>query len=312
MLNIPLIGENSFINYQEFLSSGTFTRPLGHKWTKAWIMVVGGGGGGNYSASGGPGACMMREVYLSGNSYTVTIGAGGASGSNGGTTSFGSILTATGGIQSAAGGAMGAITDLVPTSARVHSFEYASYGYVASARYFSNWTYKKISSVGSTGANGFNGNSGENSGAGGTTSSPGYAGYSGYCIIFYEDEAQNCPKNRNIQKHLKIQEFSSSGTWYRPTRFPATLVYVCLKVVDNSSRNFFYGGTFFLTEPSYTMTIGTVASFGSIMSSSAIGINANSATKMYTASGVQNSTGKIVCPAHESLGQTNAWVMWYE
>jgi hypothetical protein len=74
-------------------------------------LVAGGGGGGKGTAAaktGGGGAGEYAEGYFDsgvGASETVTIGAGGAgstgaNGGNGGTTSFGSLLTALGGVAS--------------------------------------------------------------------------------------------------------------------------------------------------------------------------------------------------------------------
>jgi hypothetical protein len=104
---------------QIFTSSGTFTPSARLLALGGWVEVicVGGGGGGYYPGSGtfmsggGGGAVVRKIVQVTGN-VTVTIGAGGTGGSNptqGGTTSFGSLVTAIGGYPGGAsyGGASG-------------------------------------------------------------------------------------------------------------------------------------------------------------------------------------------------------------
>lgn len=82
-------------------STTTWTPPSGI--TKVNIFIFGGGGGGaNGYGAGKPGSGGSAWVQLTGlsGSYTLTIGAGGAGGapgSAGGTTSFGSLVSATGG-----------------------------------------------------------------------------------------------------------------------------------------------------------------------------------------------------------------------
>ena len=81
----------------------TWTAPIGV--TKIKVLVVAGGGGGGFSFGGGGGAggLLYNPAYTvtPGNSYTVTVGAGGAAssggnGGNGGNSVF-DTLTATGG-----------------------------------------------------------------------------------------------------------------------------------------------------------------------------------------------------------------------
>ena len=97
------------ISVQDFTSSGTSTwsRPSGC--TKVHVHVVGGGGGaysgagGSNGSPGGHGGSTEEVIDVSGvSSVTVTVGAGGASpehtaASAGGTSSFGSYCSATGG-----------------------------------------------------------------------------------------------------------------------------------------------------------------------------------------------------------------------
>lgn len=91
------------ISITTFTSSGTYTVPSGC--TKILVQVVGGGGGSaGYCESGGAGGFAEGFYSVSaGASYSVTVGGGGAgvgyyaAAGNGGTTSFGSLLSASGG-----------------------------------------------------------------------------------------------------------------------------------------------------------------------------------------------------------------------
>jgi len=106
------IAEYDGVNFQTFVSSGTFTVPAGI--TAIKVTVRGGGGGGAQSVlnascqdvpggNGGFGGFSAGFLTVTpGASYTVTIGAGGAgsnsgSGSAGGASSFGTAFTTTGG-----------------------------------------------------------------------------------------------------------------------------------------------------------------------------------------------------------------------
>jgi hypothetical protein len=90
--------------YHLFVNSGTFA-PLGTL-TADITSCGGGGGGGNNGAGGGGGGELdiWSSNSLSASAYAVTIGAGGvgsttngARGTNGGTSSFGSLVTSLGG-----------------------------------------------------------------------------------------------------------------------------------------------------------------------------------------------------------------------
>jgi hypothetical protein len=99
------------MKHQIFTSSGTFTVPSGV--TSVLVTLIGGGGGGSKGrgtdapgSGGGSGGVYYRTpvTVTSGSSISVTIGAGGAggagttyNGSAGGTSSFGTYLSATGG-----------------------------------------------------------------------------------------------------------------------------------------------------------------------------------------------------------------------
>jgi hypothetical protein len=91
---------------QIFTSSGTFTPSARLLALGGWVEVicVGGGGGGYASGTiktGGGGAQVTRRIVQVTGNVTVTIGAGGTGGitpTQGGTTSFGSLVTAAGGL----------------------------------------------------------------------------------------------------------------------------------------------------------------------------------------------------------------------
>lgn len=106
------------ITKQYFTSSGTFTVPSGV--TELLCIGAGGGGGGGGSTistlagGGGGGAAILTSQYITvvpNTGYTVTIGAvgtGGTAGNNGtdgGTTSFGTLFYANGGGKGFVGGA---------------------------------------------------------------------------------------------------------------------------------------------------------------------------------------------------------------
>ena len=108
------------LNIQKFTASGTYTPTAGTNFVV--VEIVGGGGGsggaqgsgvGAMSASGAPGAYALAKIASPG-VQTITIGAGGAGasisssgGSAGGSSSFGSLITAPGGSGSAPGQSAG-------------------------------------------------------------------------------------------------------------------------------------------------------------------------------------------------------------
>lgn len=104
-----------FTRTNVFYQSTTWAVPNNVSWVKARVWGAGGGGGGNYvqGASGGGGGGGYSEEILfvtPGSSIVVTVGVGGVGGSNssvsasannglsGGTSSFGTLISATGGV----------------------------------------------------------------------------------------------------------------------------------------------------------------------------------------------------------------------
>jgi len=121
--SITLAAAGNILNYQDFTTSGTWTAPsglTGNEIVTGFIWGAGGGGGGGNSqyGGGGGGGCFQFTFLASqvGSSQTVTIGAGGTGGVSGtpatagGTTSFGSLVSVTGGTaggNAASGGVSG-------------------------------------------------------------------------------------------------------------------------------------------------------------------------------------------------------------
>ena len=110
------------LNPQVFDSTGTYTPTSGMRYCIVEALGAGGGGGGagsNNVAGGGGGAGGYSQAIFTaadiGSSVTVTIGAGGSGGaagnnvgSSGGSTTFGALITCTGGAGGVAGsGAFG-------------------------------------------------------------------------------------------------------------------------------------------------------------------------------------------------------------
>jgi hypothetical protein len=98
--------KGALIDVTSYTTSGSFTWTKPSGTTKVYVRVVGGGGGGaGYCESGGAGGYAEGFVDVSGvSSVSVTVGAGSAAvayyttaGTAGGTSSFGSYLSATGG-----------------------------------------------------------------------------------------------------------------------------------------------------------------------------------------------------------------------
>ena len=92
------------ISITTFTTSGTYTAPSNCR--KVFVRVQGGGGGsaGHFESGGAGGyAEALVDPFTAGSTATVTVGGGGggvgyyAAAGDGGTTSFGSLISATGG-----------------------------------------------------------------------------------------------------------------------------------------------------------------------------------------------------------------------
>ena len=108
------LGDSAYVPFGRFknrievfdIIAGTRQLTIPTGWTKIRVAVVGGGGSGRNVSSlahghgGGGGGGGYAEIELdvvAGQKYAYTVGAGGDLNKDGGTTSFGGILSATGG-----------------------------------------------------------------------------------------------------------------------------------------------------------------------------------------------------------------------
>ena len=73
------VSDSGGYRYHTFTSSGTFTVPSGFSTTAQVLVVAGGaGGGGEHGGGGGAGGYIATTSSISSNSYSITVGAGGA------------------------------------------------------------------------------------------------------------------------------------------------------------------------------------------------------------------------------------------
>lgn len=159
-------------DFQEFTTSGTWTKPEGATWVYV-EAIGGGGGGGNHTSttgtSGGGGGGFTTGVFRASElteTITCTIGAGGtgaangssAYGNDGGQTTFGSLLFANGGM----GGFSGSPNMFSSKSAFGGGGE-CPIGFGTTTNWIGSGSY----SSGSGGGNGFKGGDCVMGGAGG-------------------------------------------------------------------------------------------------------------------------------------------------
>lgn len=123
VINPANASRGALLNIQRFGSTGTYTPTPGAKFIRLTLTGGGGGAGGcqasssngtYFGAGGGAGATVISQFTLTGAAnYPLSIGAGGtggtaaANGSNGGATTFSTVLSAPGG----AGGGKSGVTN---------------------------------------------------------------------------------------------------------------------------------------------------------------------------------------------------------
>lgn len=102
-VNASSLGSSRNISFQQFTSSGTWTKPAGLTSESIVEVELWGGGGGGGSSSpggGGGGGAWNKKTFRADDldaTVAVTVGSGGAVNTAGGTSSFGTLLYAYGG-----------------------------------------------------------------------------------------------------------------------------------------------------------------------------------------------------------------------
>lgn len=166
----PATSSNGGATAYKWTSSGSFTVATAGQFD---ALIVGGGGAGGAGASaafggggggGGGGMLTLTSLYLAAGTYTVTVGAGGASGGRnpGGASAIGSFIAAGGG--AAGSGGNDANTDKATGG---HGGSGGGAGYLTSGTYYAG---KGIPGQGYDGAASVNGGGGGAGGAGSGTS----------------------------------------------------------------------------------------------------------------------------------------------
>ena len=97
---------------EHYIGDGTWTKTGKAGLKRIKVTVFGGGGGGSTAGGGGGGGqgghgYIILDVASVTDNVAITIGDGGAAGTTGGTTSFGSYIEATGGTAGASNSGMG-------------------------------------------------------------------------------------------------------------------------------------------------------------------------------------------------------------
>lgn len=180
-----------------FTSSGSLTIPDGI--TEVYLTMIGGGGGGGYAVSsgvggggGGAGQCVInhRMTVTPGNTYTITIGAGGSAGNDGGSTSFGSF-SVSGGNKGGNGSTGGTGGSAITPNASGSTGGLCSVASGSGGNATGSIGGGGGGSVFGSGANGGGSSAGANTGCGGgggtygVSGGSGGSGGSGLCLVMY-------------------------------------------------------------------------------------------------------------------------------
>lgn len=186
---------------QTFNTSGTFTVPADVD--VIFVSGTGAGGGGAAADIGGASgaACEMVPIAVTpGESITVTIGSGGAVGTAGGTTTFGSYISLPGGAGGVSGGvALGGLktqqTHELISGGKMSNTDASTIGsYITGASTYKVSSYnaagnsRYLAGGGTQGAGGYFGPGGNGAAAGANTGAGGginYAGGSGKIIVWW-------------------------------------------------------------------------------------------------------------------------------
>ena len=166
------------LSYSLFTTAGTATWTCPTGVTKVFVIVIGGGGGATGSDASGPGGLAIGSYTVTpGTGYSYTVGAGGAGswagiGTSGGTSSFSSFCSATGGqsYPTVNGTGVGSSGTFSNTSLQTSSHIFI--GGISSGQTTATWTA----------ANGINPGAGS---AGWPFSFSGYSGINGAVYIQY-------------------------------------------------------------------------------------------------------------------------------
>lgn len=199
-------GGTGTLQSQTFLTSGTFTVPANVR--QLYVQCTGAGAGGYNSGGeaslwlGGGGSGMVTAFVhvVPGTAYTVTVGApsGGNQRTNGGTTSFGALVSCAGGLT--AYGRYGSFLNTAGSNVVglnnniVGVFADPGVGGITAASVYTGGgianTNAAVATVGGPGGfgHGANGAGTAASGAGGgvnTSNGTTYAGGSGRCVVYW-------------------------------------------------------------------------------------------------------------------------------
>lgn len=181
-------------DYQQFTSSGTWTKPSDATWV--YVEAIGGGGGGSGCAfagdraQGGGGGMFTYKLFRAsdlGSTETVTIGSGGsggyqAGGTDGGSSTFGSHLEAKGGKRGDRSGGPSAIfagNFYTVDYGYSHYYEHGSFGGYGSGAYAAGPGGKTVYGGGGGGSNRGSGSGSGTPMAGGTSMYGGDGGAGG-------------------------------------------------------------------------------------------------------------------------------------